>query len=85
MTAGKIIVFVQFGLIVLFVYVLSAEFRSNAYQRDWILANASPLQYLLNGYLAAGLIGIFVGGTVLLIVDIFRTREKRGGGLKTAV
>ena len=82
--AGKIIIFAQFGLIVLFVYALSAEYRSNAYQQDWISANASPLQYLLNGYLAAGLIGILIGGATLLLADYLRQRERRGG-LKTAI
>ena len=80
---GKIIIYAQFGLIVLLVYALSAEYRSNPYQQDWILANAPPLQYLLNGYLAAGLIGILIGGFVLLLADLVREKQKRGG-LKTA-
>jgi hypothetical protein len=73
---GYIFVYAQFGLIVLFVYGLSAEYRSNAYQQDWISSNAPLLQYFLNGYLAAMLLGVFIGGGVLLAVDYWRNRNK---------
>jgi len=74
---GKIIVFGEFVLIVFFVYALSSEYRSNAYQQDWVMKNAWPLQYLLNGYLAAGLVGIVLGGAVLLLADYNRERNRR--------
>src|SRR6266567_2808156 len=66
---GYVVIFAQFGLIVFFVYGLSAEYRSNAYQQDWILRKAPWLQYFVNGYLAAMLLGVFIGGGVLLAAD----------------
>jgi len=74
---GYIFIYAQFGLIVLFVYGLSAEYRSNAYQQDWISSNAPILQYLVNGYLAAMLLGVFIGGGVLLSADYLRTKNKK--------
>jgi len=71
------VIYVQFGLIVLFVYGLSAEYRSNAYQQDWISSNAPLLQYFLNGYLAAMLLGIFIGGGVLLVAGYWRNMNKK--------
>ena len=76
MKRGYIFIFAQFGLIVLFVYGLSAEYRSNVYQQDWIARNAPLLQYFLNGYLAAMLLGVFIGGGVLLAADYWRNRNK---------
>ena len=75
---GYVVIFAQFGLIVLFVYGLSAEYRSNAYQQDWISSNAAWLQYLLNGYLAAMLLGVFLGGGVLLVADYLRNKNRKG-------
>lgn len=77
MMKGKIIVFGQFVFIVLFVYALSSEYRANAYQQGWVMSNAWPLQYFLNGYLAAGLIGVMFGGAVLLAADYARERKQR--------
>jgi cytochrome bd-type quinol oxidase subunit 2 len=74
---GYVVIFAQFGLIVLFVYGLSAEYRSNAYQQDWISRNAPWLQYFVNGYLVAMLLGIFIGGGVLLAADYWRNRNKK--------
>ncbi len=75
---GYVVIFAQFGLIVLFVYGLSAEFRSNAYLQDWISKSSLPwLQYFLNGYLAAMLLGIFLGGGVLLAADYRLNRNKK--------
>jgi cytochrome bd-type quinol oxidase subunit 2 len=74
---GYIFIYAQFGLIVLFVYGLSAEYRSNAYQQDWISSKAPILQYLVNGYLAAMLLGVFIGGGVLLGADYLRTKNKK--------
>lgn len=82
MMAGKIVIFVQFGFIVLFVYALSSEYRANPYQQQWITDTAWPLQYLLNGYLAAALVGVFIGGAVLLAAEYLRDRR---GGLKTRI
>ena len=76
--AGKILVFLQFGFIVLLVYALSSEYAANANQQQWISDNVWWLQYFLNGYLAAGLIGIFIGGAFLLVGDYLRNRNKRG-------
>jgi formate/nitrite transporter FocA (FNT family) len=74
---GYFVVYAQFGLIFLFIYGLSAEYRSNAYQQDWVSNNAPWLQYFLNGYLAAMLLGIFIGGGVLLAADYWRTKDKK--------
>ena len=68
--------YAQFGLIVLFIYGLSSEYGSNPYQQDWISSNAPVLQYVLNGYLFAMLVGIFIGGGVLLVSDYWRNRNK---------
>ena len=68
--------YVQFALIVLFVYGLSSEYRSNPYQQDWIWNNAPILAYVLNGYLAAMLVGVLIGGGVLLVSDYWRNRKK---------
>ena len=77
MKRGHLFIYAQFGLIVLFVYGLSAEYRSNAYQQDWISSDAPFLQYFLNGYLAAMLLGIFLGGGVLLAADYWRSKNKK--------
>lgn len=77
MMKGKIIVFGQFVFIVVFVYALSSEYRANAYQQDWVMNNAWPLQYFLNGYLAAGLVGVVLGGAVLIAADYMREKNKR--------
>ena len=82
--SGRIIVFIQFAFIVLLVYAHSSEYRSNPYQQTWISENAWPLQYFLNGYLAAGLIGVLIGGAVLLVADYLQDKN-RSGGLKTAI
>ena len=84
MMRGKIVIFLQFVFIVLLVYALSAEYQSNRYQQQWVLATVPWLQYLLNGYMAAALIGILIGGTFLLVADILRNRSRRSA-LKTAV
>jgi hypothetical protein len=74
---GYLVIYAQFGLIVLFTYGLSAEYRSNAYQQHWISNNAPLLQYFLNGYLAAMLLGIFIGGGVLLAADYWRSKNRK--------
>jgi len=84
MIRGKIVLFLQFLFIVFLVYALSVEYQSNQYQQSWISANAPWLQYLLNGYMAAALIGILIGAGFLLAADIMRNRKRRGG-LKTAI
>ena len=75
---GYVVIYAQFGLIALLVYGLSAEYRSNVYQQDWISNNAPWLQYFLNGYLMAMLIGVFLGSGVLLAADYLRSRNKKG-------
>ena len=82
--AGKIVIFLLFVFIVLLVYALTSEYQSNQYQQSWVQAKAPWLQLLLNGYMAAALIGIVIGGTCLLVADILRNRNRRGG-LKTVV
>lgn len=84
MIRGKIVLFLQFVFIVFLVYALSAEYQSNQYQQSWVSANVPWLQYLLNGYMAAALIGILLGGALLLVADITRNRRRKGG-LKTVV
>jgi hypothetical protein len=82
--AAKLVVVALFGAIVLLIYVLSAEYHSNLYQQTWVSNNIPWLDLLLNGYMAAGLVGIFLGGTVLLLADYLRNKNRRGG-LKTVV
>jgi len=82
--AAKTVVLALFGIIVLFIYILSAEYHANLYQQTWVAKNIPWLDYLLNGYMAAGLVGIFLGGIVLLLADYSRNRNRRGG-LKTVV
>jgi hypothetical protein len=82
--AAKIVVVALFGLIVLLIYVLSAEYHSNLYQQTWVAGNMPWLDYLLNGYMAAALVGIFLGGLVLLLADYLRNKNRRGV-LKTVV
>lgn len=82
--AAKIIVFALFGVIVFFIYVLSTEYHSNQYQQAWVSKNLPWLDLLLNGYLAAALVGILIGGAVLLFADYLRNRRPRGG-LKTGI
>ncbi len=83
-TLAKLVVLSLFGLIVLFIYILSAEYHSNLYQQTWVANNLPWLDYLLNGYMAAGLVGIFLGGIVLLYADFLRNKTRRGG-TKTVV
>jgi cytochrome bd-type quinol oxidase subunit 2 len=58
--------FVQFVAIALLLSVVSAEYQSNAYMQEWIQKNAWPIGYLLNGYLAATLVGFAIGGAFLV-------------------
>ena len=58
--------FVQFVVIALLLSVVSGEFQSNAYMQEWIEKNAWPIGYLLNGYLAATLVGFAIGGGFLV-------------------
>ncbi len=81
---GRIVIFLEFAAIVFLVYALSAEYQANAYQQNWVLANVPWLQYVLNGYMAAALIGIVIGAAFLLVADILRSRRGKGG-LKTVV
>ena len=61
-----LLAFVQFVVIALLLAVASAEYQSNAYMQEWIAKNAWPIGLLLNGYLAATLIGFAIGGAFLL-------------------
>jgi len=67
---------VQFGFIVLLLSALSAEYQANPFMQQWFSSHVSPVGYLLNGYLAAMLIGVSVGGAVLVAVDCVRSRRK---------
>ncbi len=84
MIRGKIVIFLQFGFIVLLSYALSSEYQSNQFQQKWVSDNAPWLQFILNGYLAAGLIGILIGAAFLLVADLLRNRNRKGG-LKTGL
>src|SRR5205809_6989446 len=84
MLAGKLVLFLMFGFIVSLVFALSAEYQSNQFEQKWVSDKASCLQYFLNGYLAAALVGIFSGGAFPLVAVMVRSRNRRGG-LKTVV
>ena len=84
MVRGKTVIFLQFGFIVVLFYSLSAEYQSNQFQQKWISDNAPWLQFLLNGYMAAALIGVLIGAAFMLVADVLRNRIGRGG-LKTVV
>jgi hypothetical protein len=58
--------FVQFVVIALLLAVVSAEYLSNAFMQEWIQKNAWPIGFLLNGYLAATLVGFAIGGGFLV-------------------
>jgi hypothetical protein len=84
MIRAKIVIFLEFAFIVLLFYALSAEYNINQYQQSWVASNAPWLQYVLNGYMSAALIGILIGAAFLLIVDILRNRNGKGkGGMRT--
>ncbi len=77
MIRGKIVLFLQFFFIVALLFALSSEYQSNQYQQSWVAQNVPWLQYLLNGYMAAALVGILVGGFFLLVADIWRNRNRK--------
>jgi len=64
--SALLLAFVQFVAIALLLSVVSAEYQSNAYMQEWIEKNAWPIGYLLNGYLAATLVGVAIGGAFLV-------------------
>jgi hypothetical protein len=70
-----VVIFAQFAFIVLLLSALSAEYQANPYMQSWIADHASPTAYLLNGYLAAMLIGVVFGGAVLLVRDYLKNRK----------
>src|SRR5205814_10033799 len=57
--------------------VISAEYQSNRYMQEWIEKNAWPIGYLLNGYLAATLIGFAIGGALLVLLRWRSSGETR--------
>jgi hypothetical protein len=61
-----LLAFAQFVIIAVLLSAASAEYQSNAYMQEWIAKNASPIGYLLNGYLAATLVGFAIGGAFLI-------------------
>ncbi len=69
------VIFAQFAFIVLLLSALSAEYQANPYMQQWISDHAYPVGYLLNGYLAAMLIGVVFGGAVLLVRDYLQNRK----------
>ncbi len=72
---GYLLILVQFGLIVLLLSALSSEYQANPFMQQWVSGHASPVGFLLNGYLAATLIGVFAGGAILLTRDYLRNRK----------
>jgi hypothetical protein len=70
-----LLAFVQFAIIAVLLSAASAEYQSNAYMQEWIAKNASPIGYLLNGYLAATLVGFAIGGSFLLLQRWRGSRE----------
>jgi hypothetical protein len=69
--------FAQFVIIALLLSAASAEYQSNAYLQEWIAKNAGPIGYLLNGYLAATLVGFAIGGAFLLFERWRRSGENQ--------
>lgn len=79
-----VIAYLQFGLIVVLFAALSSEYQANTNQQLWISQNLSWLQYLLNGYLSAALVGIALGAGFLLVAEIV-SRRRRTNALKTTI
>lgn len=69
------VIYAQFAFIVLLFSALSSEYQNNPYMQQWISNNAYPVAYLLNGYLAAMLIGVVFGGAILLVRDYWQNRK----------
>ena len=65
--SAVLLAFAQFVVISLLLSVISVEYQSNRYMQEWIKKNAWPIGYLLNGYLAATLIGFAIGGAFLVL------------------
>ena len=72
-----LLAFAQFVIIAVLLSAASAEYQSNAYMQEWIAKNASPIGYLLNGYLAATLVGFAIGGGFLVFQRWRSTDESR--------
>jgi hypothetical protein len=75
--SALLLVFVQFVAIALLLSVVSAEYQSNAYMQEWVEKNAWPIGYLLNGYLAATLVGFAIGGGFLVFQKLRNSGESR--------
>ena len=73
--SAVLLAFVQFVVIALLLSIVSAEYQSNAYMQEWIEKNAWPIGYLLNGYLAATLVGFVIGGGFLVFQRWRRSGE----------
>lgn len=71
-----VVIYAQFAFIVLLFSALSSEYENNPYMQQWISANAAPIGYLLNGYLAAMLIGVVFGGAILLVREYWQNRGR---------
>jgi hypothetical protein len=71
-----LVIYAQFAFIVLLFSALSSEYENNPFMQQWISTNASPVGYLLNGYLAAMLIGVVFGGAILLVREYWQNRTK---------
>jgi hypothetical protein len=56
----RIILLLEYVVIVALVWALSLEYQSNAYLRAWIEQNAALAGYFLTGYFAAILLGILL-------------------------
>ncbi len=72
-----LLAFAQFVVISLLLSFISAEYQSNPFMQEWIEKNAWPIGYLLNGYLAATLIGFAIGGAFLVLQRWRSSAESR--------
>jgi hypothetical protein len=53
-----IVIYAQYAIIILLLVALSSEYQSSPGFQAWVLANAAPVGYLLNYYIASFLVVI---------------------------
>jgi len=73
----RIILLLEYVVIVVLVWALSLEYQSNAFLRSWIEQNASIAAYFLNGYFAAILLGVLLAVLAVQTDRYLRQRREK--------